>query len=1069
MQLKHVEIFGFKTFADKVGLSFSPGITAVVGPNGCGKTNILDAIRWVLGEQSSKVLRGHKMEDVIYNGGHNRKPLGMAEVSLTLINNKKLLPIEYEEITITRRMYRSGESEYLINQSECRLKDINELFMDTGMGSHVYSIVEQSQIDLILSNNPSVRRMLFEEAAGVMKYKTRKKETLSKLEHTEQNLLRINDIVQEVSQQADVLKTQSARAQKYLGYRDELKELEKKLCLLEYIEIEKSHKISLDLLKQLEESKLGIQTSLSQLEAELDSSKVEIIGIDRKLTEQNEIQFKIDMDIEKLESSIAVNKERLGGLENQKIREKEFKTGCETEIQKNLIKLSEFRTDIEHIKSEIELEFSELQKREQIISGIKDDLNLQDKSLNDLKYREIEIRKEITTRHTILQNENVKALEISNNKKKISDQRNEIIHNKKILLEKKTLKEQELQKTEKEKERIKSNLDSSFLDIEKNKQLFETKSNIIHKKFGERKEYDARLSTLKSLKESLVGYFTGVKEVLLEKKRGNLTGCIGVVADLIRTSFKYERAIEVALGSNIQNIVTEKSKDAKQAIEYLKSIGKGRATFLPLDLIRYDADKLRDNIDFITKKDGVIGWAIDLIEFDSVYKIIMEYLLGKVIIVSNLDVATDVFSSTGNKGYRLVTLDGEMINPAGAITGGSIDKNVPGLLGREREIEELTKTLHILERELVEEENNASNLKGIISSLELSIQNLTKDYRDIEMLLLDIKNQLIRYSDEEMLILNRLTEIDEIEKKVEEESNNSFRQKVSLEKELFEFQTILEQITKNENESLEIIDQNRKKYDELQKELTEAKMNFAAKQGKLSYFETSEINIQKSIEELNIYLNRYTENLSKFDQDKLAWENDNREKEKRVIELFENKQNQGKEIFSIEEKHRELQETIRVKEDKYKEIKKDFDKLQGDWYEQEIKNHEIELRVSTLIEKLKTDFAQDPDQLSNLEIQEEIDTDSLKEKVDQLKIRMSKMEPINVMAIEEYKQVSTRLEFLMTQKKDLEQAKDSLLETIEKINRTSDKNFKETFELIKNNFIYVFKRFFNGGTADLTL
>ncbi|MBI5416628.1 chromosome segregation protein SMC [Candidatus Poribacteria bacterium] len=1067
MQLKQVEIFGFKTFADKVELSFSPGMTAIVGPNGCGKTNVLDAIRWVLGEQSSKTLRSNKMEDIIYNGGNTRKPLGMAEVSLTLANNKKILPIEYEDVTITRRLYRSGESEYFINKSECRLKDINELFMDTGMGSHVYSIIEQSQVDLILSNNPSLRRMLFEEAAGVMKYKTRKKETLSKLEHTEQNLLRINDIVEEVSRQAEMLKSQASKAQKYISYRDEFKELSKKLTLLEYLDIEQLLRTSSESLKNIDENKNLTQSEMNQKEADINALKVEIISIDRKIAEEHEMQFKLDMDLDKLESAITLNKERLQGLETQKSRDLENKNILEEKIEKNSQELVNIRSEIEKIKTEIEKKASGLTELDQNLIELKNQLKEKEKNLDELKNSELEIKKNIAAKESALLSQKAKAEELVNAKNKIEHEKILVQQNKKILEDKKSALEAEIQNIEKEKEKQFKALTDEYAALDKTKQDLKSKEDLIYQKFGEKKEKESRLATLKSLKDSLVGYFAGVKEILLEKKRGNFKGCIGTVADLIRTSQKYECAIEMALGANIQNIVAETAKDAKQAIEFLKNKEKGRATFLPLDLV-ISQDK-ENGIESVLKMEGVLGKAIDLIEFDKKYENVIKYLFNKVIIVRNLDCAINVLSSSSSRSFRLVTLDGETLNAAGAISGGSIDKRSTGLLGRERELDELIIAVPRIEQELNNEQALASSLKEKIVLIENSIQAFNKSYREKEIMLLEKNNLFARSKEDYEFTINRITELEKSIKQLDAENEISHEQTISSEKDVFELKSNLNDISKKIEELSIALNDDKKHMDVLQNNWTTAKMEHAAKQEKLTHIVDSEKNISRSIEELKISANQSDLNMKNFEENKTIWENEIKEKEKLIIELFEKKKDKSKEIFTVEEKHRELKEKIEKLEDEIKEKRKNFDKLQQEWYEIEVKNQEVQLKASTLLEKLQQEFSINEKDIDKIEIQEEIDRQLLKEKIEALRTRMIKMEPVNVMAIEEYQNIKERFDFLLVQKKDLEEARDTLLKTIEKINRTSESNFKETFELIKNNFIHVFKRFFPGGTADLIL
>ncbi len=671
MYLKRLELQGFKSFADKTKLEFMPGITTVIGPNGSGKSNISDAIRWVLGEQSMKSLRGSKTEDIIFAGTQNRKSLGFAEASIVIDNTDGKLPIEYQEVTVTRRIYRNGESGYFINKTACRLKDVLELFMDTGIGKDGYSIIGQGKIDEILSNKSEDRRHIFEEAAGIVKYRTRKQESEKKLEQTKLNLLRINDILSEIESNIEPLKIQSEKAKKFLDLREELKIIEIGLFLYnidnykEKIEsLAKDNNIFLSQ-KDAEENKQNVLQGLKQ------NLKNEIDDLTSSIESVQHLGFESSKQIEQINSEINVSKER---------------------IINNNSNFERYKLDIEELKNKIlELEdekISRLEKKSNLSSN-------KEKFVKELEDKENEL-KDISSKLTI------EEKTIEDKKKKVEEytdlkyeKREEIntleINNENFEKRKKAIKDEILDTISEldEKRLLKSEINKIFSEIEKQKNEYQKNLNNINSKKNESdkiiKDFETKINNLSMnlrLKESkhkfLVemekekeGYQRSVKALLLEGEKNSFKGLHGVLANLISVPEKFKLAIEMALGNSLQNLVSDTEEDAKKMIDYLRTNNLGRASFLPITSVKGKrVDKLIKN-----NLNGVLGIAADLVKSNKKYEGIILNLLGRTVVVDNMDTAI-ILARQNSYSFKIVTLDGDIISPAGSITGGSITRKI---------------------------------------------------------------------------------------------------------------------------------------------------------------------------------------------------------------------------------------------------------------------------------------------------------------------------------------------------------------------------------------------------------
>jgi len=701
MYLKRLELQGFKSFADRTVLEFMPGITTVIGPNGSGKSNISDAIRWVLGEQSMKSLRGTKSLDIIFAGTQNRKSLGFAEAALVFDNSDGALPIEYTEVTVTRKIYRSGETGYFINKTPCRLKDVLELFMDTGIGKDGYSIIGQGKIDEILSNKSEDRRHIFEEAAGIVKYRVRKAESEKKLEHTKVNLLRINDILSEIETNIDPLKIQSEKAKKYLNLREELKNIEIGLFLYN---IEK-YKIDLEnIVKDEEIYKAQCNDEEGRLERIKNSKeelKSEVEEITNKIEEISNLGFESQKEIEMLNSDINVSNTRiLNNKENSKRFEEEI-----SELNTRIAELQEEREQKElkkeNLKTNKEKFTKELQEKEEELAKITKKLSSKEIEIEGYKKK---VEENTDRRYELQANISEQDINYQNYERRQNQIKNELSSNISEL-DGTRLKKDEISKEFYEIDSKRNKILTELKEINSSKEEADKKiksfENSINMYSSEMRIKESKLKFLIETEKEKEGYIKSVKSLLKDceniKELGK--GMNGVLANVIEVPEEYQTAIEMCLGASLQNIVTETEEDAKRLVEHLRKNNLGRASFLPITSVKgKKIEKIKGN------EKGVIGIASDLIKYSKKYEQIILNLLGRTVIVDNMETAIKV-SKQNSYSFRIITLDGDVINPSGAITGGSVTKKTVNILGRGKEIEKLEKEISEKQEKLKDYEN----------------------------------------------------------------------------------------------------------------------------------------------------------------------------------------------------------------------------------------------------------------------------------------------------------------------------------------------------------------------------
>ena len=1064
MYLRRLELQGFKSFADKTVLELMPGLTTVIGPNGSGKSNISDAIRWVLGEQSMKSLRGTKSEDIIFAGTQNRKSLGFAEASLVFDNSDEKLPIEYSEVTVTRKIYRSGESGYYINKTPCRLKDILELFMDTGIGKDGYSIIGQGKIDDILSNKSEDRRHIFEEAAGIVKYRARKEESEKKLEHTKLNLLRVDDIVTEIEGSIGPLKEQSEKAKKYLDYRENLKNIEVGL-FLHNIEENKNNlsKIEEDekILKENYEDEL---TKQNKFQIQKDDLKSDIDNITNQIEEMQKLGFESTNKIEKINSDIKVNEERIS---NNEINYKRF----EEDINETKNKIEELKEEqktkenkkenLYKNKEKFEAELKEKQEELEKISG-----KLSEKEI------EIEEKKKKVEANVDLKYENQNVISTQNATFEEVEKREKTLKN-------------EVQTTisELDSSRItKGEIEKEFSEIESKRNKAQEKLNNINEKRAEStqkiKEYedeinkisynirmkDSRLKFLQETEKEKEGYTKSVKNLLLDcdKNKELSKGVCGVLANIVSTEKEYETAIEMCLGGSLQNIVTETESEAKKLVEHLRKNNMGRASFLPITSVKgrkidkYDSKHIN----------GIIGVASDLVKYDKKYEGIILSLLGRTIIVDNMDNGVEL-AKKNRYSFRIVTLKGDVINPSGSITGGSVMQKTVNILGRSREIESIQKEIKVLNKKLEniqkEKEDYLSDIEDVLeeaSSLEQNMQEIDITYATEKQKMVSIEenverleNRLARLKQEQESIINKKQELNSIKEEAKEQIEKLSKENEELNKVIEEFANL------NKD--------NQKYIDDLNFDITNLKIS-------VSSFEESEMSIKEMTERIEEDIKNNEESIRNKQEQLSNIKNDNEqlmnninELKNKITQIKEDVENSGNKVEKLKEERIKSNEKLEKTEKEIESLFKTIEGLKEQLVKIDVKKTKTAQDIEDIINKMWEEYELTPNSCENYE--KPANVAQTQKRVKEIREEIKKLGSINVDSIEEYKQLKERYDFMCEQRLDLEDAIAKLKKIINEMTQVMKEQFSEKFKIINKNFNEVFKELFGGGKAELIL
>ncbi len=1062
MYLKSLEVHGFKSFANKTVFDFHNGITGVVGPNGSGKSNVADAVRWVLGEQSTKQLRGSSMQDVIFAGTENRKPLSYAYVAITLDNSDHELAIDFEEVTIARRLYRSGESEYLINGNVCRLKEVTELFYDTGIGKEGYSIIGQGQIDRILSGKPEERRELFDEAAGIVKYKKRKATAQKKLENERENLVRVNDILSELERQVGPLEKQSEKAKIYLKKKSELKEYDVNMFLLEMERIEKEQKELTEKHRIANDEMEETNASYEKIKEEYESLEVAMKDMDETINSIRENMSQASVTKEKLESQIQVLNEQIHTAEMTD----EHLQGRLIAIEKDKQERMESKQSYDEKKAELDEQLAsiaekklaaqtELEAIQTKIAECNTGIESGQAELIELLNNNASIKGRQQRFDTMLEQINIRKAELS---KRLLDRKTEEADLAAVLesyeAELAKVNEQLTSLRAQETDLLEKIVDWKKKDRENTQKMEETQVNF-HKQ-------QSRLESLRNIAERYDGYGNSIRKVM-EQKVSN-PGLLGVVSDLLQVDKKYEVAIETALGGNIQNIVTEDEMTAKKMIEFLKTNRLGRATFLPLTSV---SAKGNPKNEAAMNEAGVIGVANELVHCEAKYKEVAAYLLGRVLVVDTVEHAIAI-ARKHHYSLHMVTLEGEYLSPGGSMSGGAF-KNSSNLLARNREIEELEKTVVDLRKALEDmkarkediatalalNEDELTTVKALIQEQVISQTAAQMNVERARQQKNDSDNAFASLMNESDQMDIQISEINVGKQKIVEEDEYAKRRKVEIEEESKNYQAVLEEQSKLEESAKQVV--------------ADIAMEEAAISQSVQFVLENLFRIHNEIERFDTEKAELTDNATNAKADV----------EKKLHDIEEIKLTIAASVETVASLQEKLAESLTKKDQMSEEYRGFFQKQEDISKRKNNLDREL-MRLGNQLEKLteasefQTNYMWDEYEITPhaaLELRKEAydNLSELKRMVSEIKDEIRKLGDVNVNAIEEYKEVSERYEFLKGQHDDLIEAEQTLVGIIEELDNGMRKQFEEKFAEIQKEFDRSFKQLFGGGHGTLEL
>ncbi|MGN1334714.1 MAG: chromosome segregation protein SMC [Anaerovoracaceae bacterium] len=1060
MYFKRLEMHGFKSFAEPVVIEFHEGVTCIVGPNGSGKSNISDAIRWVLGEQSPKMLRGGKMEEVIFSGTASRKSRGMAEVTLIIDNSTGILPIDYNEVAITRRMYRSGESEYLINNSHCRLRDIRELIMDTGIGVDGYSIIGQGKIADIVSSKPESRREIFEEAAGVVMYKSKKAESERKLAGANANLERVNDIIGEIEGRIDGLKEDSAKAKEYLELKDRYRELEINITLKNVEKLDSSNNTLREDAGQLAENIEKFTIKKKEMDEKLTAGRarnesLEQLGSDArdklllKVEEINRLTSKSQLDSEKVagfDRDYARISEEISQLEEKLSREAENAEKLEANKGAVFAELNEEKDKLSEKVEAYNLITEESLKLSEIIEDAKNMMYTlhSEASAKRSEAKSMESYKESLVRRKEQILSEGAELEENNKVHKEAVEKTEALHKANLVLMEKSAIELEVARAE-------------SISCSENIKKLNTQAEDIRIRGS---QITARKKTIEEMENNYEGYNGAVRFIM----KSNIKGIDGVLAELMKVPAGLEIAVETALGGAMQNIVCERDSNAKEAINLLKTNKAGRLTFLPVESIKSSPASISRAI---SGAPGFRGLASDLIEYDDKYREIFRYLLGRVAIVDSMDRAVALSKAAGS-GLRFVTLDGEIINASGAITGGKYKNATANLLARRSEIEKLTEEAEALKKEYRSIEEKLSLEKNKAEELAEKIDTMETRRRDLEIEAADLSAKL-------RMLENSGRDAEENTAKKERELaaiEQDYANAVKLSEDAFHHaqETEAEIIRLNEeiNTRLEEYEKIKEKVNFATEEITAARIAKTDRENKYDAICQLLDRVQESIDDFTMQIDERKDMLEVLEQEKNKLIFNSEDVGDAVRALAEEKSRLEDYIARIAEEKSALVEELNALNAEYYSVSDNLNAYQDQKYHQEIKLAKNETQLDTIKEKLWDEFEISFAQALEFKKDDFSLAPAVKESRE-IRNRMRELGDINVGAIREYEQVSERYGFLTEQRADIIKAMDELKAIIDDMEKTIKTKFKENFDQVVVNFEDIFKELFGGGHAELRL
>ncbi len=1081
MHLNSIKISGFKSFAEEVELVLEPGITTIVGPNGCGKSNVSDAIRWVLGEQSARALRCTNMRDLLFNGGANFSPSQKASVALTFTNISESLSIGSPEVEVRRQLTREGQSSYLINQTPCRLRDISELFMDTGVGVDAYSVMEQSKIDLILNVRPEERRFLFDEVAGITKYKVRKKTAIQKLKEADQNLVRINDLIQELQREAESLKEQAEQAEHYQSLKDQLQQLELGLAYRDYEKLATDYRENQNNLEAVLNKVSDANQIIQEAEERIENSSIRRSELDAAITTAQEDIDSISEQSEKIERQIVIHKENQLNIQQQKERAQQTLDSLNSQHANLQTRKRERTQEQKRLEASYKIEESRLTAKQQ--------------NLQELISRIDKTEKSIQEARVVLQETSTELSQRENKRLTIEHELTSTQSSLKQLQENSDALKTELKAATDDRDEIQrgvTRLDAELLQIGTEKKQVETTLNeaqdALRKIDSEIRGLEdslggslSRYKSLEQLQSAYEGYYVGVRAVMQAKTHypDQFSGVCGVVAELISTDVEYEVAIEIALGSSIQNVVTETAEDVVAGINFLKKHRAGRVKFLPLDMLRrrtFSDGALLD-------EPGVIGIAAELVDYDDKYETVVQQLLGNTLVIEDMDDAV-ALKRKFRPNARLVTLDGELFDTSGAITGGHTAQKKSGLLNRSSELDVLKTKIGELQQNVNQKDEKRKAYAATIAEAEQIRRKLTSQLQDKQIEKTSITKDIEQADQNITRLETQLVKVETENRELQQTVNLSREDQQALDAEIAEFTKKRTQTEGRIQRVSEQVESDTRKREEVATDCQEREIFLAGQRQKLESwteelqtFDEQQLQIEQNIEEQQAIIDSdeqtkhdIAEQIEKTQRAFLQIEGDRAEAEAKFEELTEQRDTLNEEIEAIQ---KEMRST-----------RKQFESQNRKQHQLEVKTTQLEMQLksisSRILDKYQVSIDEIPKPITQDEVSAnegqspvpamlELDEIDLMDNIEKLKAELSAMGAVNLKAIEAHEEHRKRLDFQVAQRDDIQQSMQSMHQAIEKINETSRDVFLKTFEKVKINFQEVFTQLFGGGETELRL
>ena len=1062
MYLKSIEVHGFKSFANKLVFEFHNGITGIVGPNGSGKSNVADAVRWVLGEQSAKQLRGASMQDVIFAGTEMRKPQSYAYVALTITNEDHVLNVPYEEVQVARRVYRSGESEYLLNGASCRLKDVQELFFDTGIGKEGYSIIGQGQIDRILSGKPEERRELFDEAAGIVKFKKRKATAEKNLDAESQNLLRVKDILTELEKQVGPLEEQSEKAREYLHLKEDLKNYEIGLFLQDYDSFhEELEEVSGNIAnteRELEEEK----ARQASTKTEFEQMELKIQAFDEQLERKKEKCNKDRLLCTEIEGEIKVAREKLSSLSDGK----EYQAERMASIQAGIEQAEQEKQGYLETQKELLARLAEKQEQESALLAEESRLTAELTATSEA----------ITDQNAIIDSTAGTSSEINLEKQKTESmmEQNSIRRaelNRQILSNKSQMAAaaEDMEREEKALDDIRETLDrerQKKQELLKKAEESRASAGEVRRQLEEqRKQYhisNSRLTTLKNITERYDGYGQSIRRVMEQKTKNK--GILGVVADIIQVEKKYETAVETALGGNIQNIVTEDEQTAKQMIDFLKKNRYGRATFLPLTTVSAQSGRIRPEV---LKESGVIGCVSELVAKEEKYDGLIEYLLGSFVLVDTIDHALKI-GRKYHHSLRIVTLEGELLRPGGSMSGGAY-KNSSNLLGRRREMEKLEEEIRKIKTSMEKQEQKIDKLE---QDAKKAVQKAGEKDNVLREWELKENTASLKYEQAVSVKEEKEAEYHSIVKdgRELEEQKNILEDTLSRIVERLEESQKANETAKNELEQAsERIEQVREELSACQQRLTELKVDISTDTSQQEFLAENLEKAERLLKERRTEYEALVNEQDQSDCQAEEMEQSIRQFDQRVEALREEIAVLEQEIEESSKKKDELMTSQKDFFDRRNEMMERIGKLDKECFRLGSRKEKLEEQLEARINYMWSEYEITYHNATELTAQSDLSYTRMKSLVTETKDRIRSLGDVNVNAIEDFKNVSERYDLLKTQHDDLIESEEALKKIIAELDEEMRKQFSEKFAQIKSQFDKVFRELFGGGKGTLEL